>query len=318
MTLAVSDLKVSESGDLVIVSNTRSRNSLPDSTCVAIAGHFGFEHGRPKLILRAKPELLFSEKTGRTIEGLERGAEGWILVTEDDGSAAFKTFQPAEAQLFDGRVNFTRRDPRLSQAEIALVGAELFRRASHPVLKRRLDPLEPTLGDFEVQDRVEGSFTRADARQQAYLYRYSSTNGLVITEQDEVVAHYSGDPGDYAHFIASHRAPDLNDDGLDEIVLVCANDDSSDLYAHVFSLGPSGASHLGGATLFTSTNLPAGGVMASQETAYRGVATGSALAGQRYVRLADGSWSAQGESEWLQLEDAGRFLLRRLDDGRGL
>lgn len=234
--------------------------------------------------------------------------EDWTKV---DGRAEFRTLQPTTVALFDGRDDVTRGGRELASSEIALLREELAKRASLPVLVRRLGQLHPTLEDFEVRDWCDGSFTRAGARQRATLYRYSHTNGLVVTENQEVVAHYSGDPGDYALFLACHRAPDLNGDGLDEIALVGGSQDTPDLDAHVFSLRPFGATHLGGCPVFTRTTDPGDGpgVGEVQDTAYRAVAAGSALFRQRYVRYAEGPWRAQGTREAFQLEDPARYLL---------
>jgi hypothetical protein len=75
-----------------------------------------------------------------------------------------------------------------------------------------------------AMDIAQGSFTRADSRQQALLYRFCQTghnralNGIAVIENDRMVAHilYSGGWDN-----AIGAMPDLNGNGLSEIVLAC-------------------------------------------------------------------------------------------------
>lgn len=224
--------------------------------------------------------------------------------------------QPSPLQLFDGRQAISGKGSKLPSSEVALVKSELQKRAGHPVLKRRLDQLNPTFDEFEVRDWADGSFTHKGAKQRAYLYRYSYTNGVVVTEGGKVVAHYSGDPGDYALFIASSKSPDLNGDGRSELVLLCNTEDTADVFAHFFTLGPAQARHLGASLVFTSNVVPGEDPVPDEEiqdTAFKVTASGPKLSQQRYVKHADGAWKAQGTSEVLKLEDPGRLTLSRLD-----
>ncbi len=239
----------------------------------------------------------------------------WLLLALTVWATA-TVAQPAPVQLFDGRQAISGKGSQLPQNEVALVKNELQKRASHPVLRRRLDQLNPTFDEFEVRDWADGSFTHKGAKQRAYLYRYSYTNGVVVTEGGKVVAHYSGDPGDYALFIASSKLPDLNGDGRSELVLLCNTEDTADVFAHFFTLGPAQARHLGVSLVFTSNIIPGDDPVPDediQDTAFRVTASGSKLTRQRYVKHADGAWKAQGTSEALKLEDPGRLTLFRLD-----
>lgn len=224
--------------------------------------------------------------------------------------------QPSPLQLFDGRQAISGKGSQLPAGEVALVKSELKKRAGHPVLKRRLDQLNPTFEEFEVRDWADGSFTRKGAKQRAYLYRYSYTNGVVVTEGGKVVAHYSGDPGDYALFIALSKTSDLNGDGRSDLVLLCNTEDRADILAHFFSLGSARAAHLGASLVFTSNIVPGEDPVPDEEiqdTAFKVTASGPKLTQQRYVKHADGAWKAQGTSEALKLESPGLLSLSRLD-----
>ncbi len=224
--------------------------------------------------------------------------------------------QPAPVQLYDGRSAISGKGSKLPAAELATVKTEVKKQANHPVLKRRLDGLNPTFEEFEVRDFVDGSFTQKGAKQRAYLYRYSYTNGVVVTQGGKVVAHYSGDPGDYALYFAMSKAPDLNGDGLSDLVLIRNTEDTATIYAYVFSLGAGKSTYLGAATVFSSNVLPGEDPLPDEQiedTAYRATAAGSKLSHQRYVRHLEGAWKAQGTAEVLKLENSRQVTLSNLN-----
>ncbi len=224
--------------------------------------------------------------------------------------------QPQPVQLFDGRQAISGRGSSLPAAESAFVKNEVRQRANHPVLKRRLEGLNPTFEELEVRDWTDGSFTRKGAKQRAYLYRYSYTNGVVVTENSKVVAHYSGDPGDYALFIAARKAPDLNGDGRSDLVLLRNTEDTPDITAYVFSLDKTQSSYLGATLVYTSNIRPGEDPVPNEEIediAYKASGTGSALSRQKYVKHGDGGWRAQGTAEAFKLEGGAQVVLSRLD-----
>lgn len=175
---------------------------------------------------------------------MKRIALALLLVT---GLAA----QPVP--LFDGR-SYLKAVQKPGKAESAAVKAEVRRRSQEKFLKKRLDGLVSGNFDeaFEIRGMAKGSFTRAGAAQQAVLYRYSYTNGVVVLEGGKVVAHYSGDPGDYALFVAIFSAPDVNGNGLSEMILLRNVEDTPDIYAYFYDSG----AYQGAATVFSSNLLP--------------------------------------------------------------
>lgn len=233
-------------------------------------------------------------------------------------STVAATAQPQPVQLFDGRQAISGRGSSLPAAETTLVKNEVRKRANHPVLKRRLESLNPTFDEFEVRDWADGSFTRKGAKQRAYLYRYSYTNGVVVTENSKVVAHYSGDPGDYALFIAARKASDLNGDGRSELVLLRNTEDTADITAYVFSLDRTQSNYLGATLVFTSSIRPGEDPVPNEEiedTAFKATGSGSTLSRQKYVKHGDGGWRAQGTAETFELEGGAKVVLSRLDQG---
>lgn len=219
---------------------------------------------------------------------------------------------PAPVQLFDGRQAISGKGSKLLSTELATVKSEVKKQANHPVLKRRLNGLNPTFQEFEVRDFADGSFTQKGARQRAYLYRYSYTNGIVVTQGGKVVAHYSGDPGDYALYFAMSKAPDLNGDGRNDLVLIRNTEDTATISAYIFSLGAGKATYLGETTVFSSNVLPGEDPLPDEQiedTAYRATAEGPKLTHQRYVRHLEGAWKAQGTPEVLKLEGSARATL---------
>ncbi len=155
--------------------------------------------------------------------------------------------------LFDGR-SYLKAIQKPGKAEAATVKAEVLRRSQEKFLKKRLEGLTNGKFDeaFEIRGMAKGSFTRAGSAQQAVLYRYSYTNGVVVLEGGKVVAHYSGDPGDYALFVAIFSAPDMNKNGLSEMVMLRNVEDTPNIYAYFYDSG----AFQGATTVFSSNVLP--------------------------------------------------------------
>lgn len=178
--------------------------------------------------------------------------------------------QGASAQplpILDGR-SYLKSVVQPDSATSSVVREEVRRRAQEAYLQKRLANLAgPNFDDeFEIRGCARGRFTSGVANQTAVLYRYSYTNGVVILDAGKVVAHYSGDPGDYAHYTAIAAAPDIHQNGLSELILFRNVEDSADIYAYLFD----GGSYLGAATVFSSNlrggdDLPAAQI---RDTAY--------------------------------------------------
>jgi hypothetical protein len=127
------------------------------------------------------------------------------------------TWMPAGAQ---GRLVFDPREPvqtaPATRAEIALLD-----RVVRPAAVRFWRNEHECHGEITVIDAVAGSFTRTGAAQRAILYSWCQPaaaigfGGIAIVERGRVVAHLSegGVPWDLA------RAPDVNGDGRDELLL---------------------------------------------------------------------------------------------------
>lgn len=175
-------------------------------------------------------------------------------------TTALSSAQPTPRNLFDGR-SYLKAMAKTSSADASLVKAEVRKCAQQTFLKKRLSGLAGNFEeDFKVCGSASGAFTRPGARQQAVLYRYSYTNGVVVLERGKVAAHYSGDPGDYAHYLAIAAAPDINQNGCSELILFRNVEDSSEIFAYLFER----STYLGAATVFES-NQRAGDEPVSDE-----------------------------------------------------
>lgn len=218
------------------------------------------------------------------------------------------------APIFDGR-SYLKAIQKPTKAESTIVQAEVKRRSQEKFLKKRLEGLDAGKFEeaFEVRGVAAGSFTRAGAAQRAVLYRYSYTNGVVVLEGDKVVAHYSGDPGDYALYVGIFAAPDLNGNGLSEMVLLRNTEDTADVYAYFFDSGK-----YQGATMVFTTNVRPGEDPPPnekiQDLAYAVRAQGAKLQRETYRRGAKGPWTVKSGFASFQLESKGRSdQLQRID-----
>lgn len=217
--------------------------------------------------------------------------------------------------LFDGR-SYLKAIQKAGKAESATVTAEVRQRSQEKFLKKRLEGLDSGKFEdsFEIRGVAKGSFTRAGAAQQAVLYRYSYTNGVVVLEGGKVVAHYSGDPGDYALFVAIFSAPDVNGNGLSEMILLRNVEDTADIYAYVYDSG----AYQGATTVFSSNLRPGEDPLPDnkiEDLAY----VVSAERGPKYFRQTfrrgkQGGWTVKAASAPFALDKkAGPAKLTRID-----
>jgi hypothetical protein len=163
---------------------------------------------------------------------------------------------PASVLLFDGRMLDGKETmPGPSLAELPTVEAEVKSRLGDPKLESLLmGETALTQENFQARLSVEGSFTRPGAKQKALFYRLGLGNGLVIVEDDKVVAHYAGSPGDYALY--TYLVPvDANADGLTDLLLYRNVEDNEDIYAYLFLMEASGPRFSGATTVFSSNVL---------------------------------------------------------------
>lgn len=162
----------------------------------------------------------------------------------------------------------------------------------------------------EAEPRVlaaaSGVFTEAGAAQDAVLYlvslwpRCCPKVGLAVLDGDRVVRNVTFESPTQG----LRAAPDLDGDGLDEVVLTSTfgMGGSWETSATVLSLGPEGPRSHGSTALFTSdcgTGRPG-----ATEAAVRVLATpGPAFSAERYTKTCDVAvWTAEGEAAPLTLD----------------
>ena len=217
--------------------------------------------------------------------------------------------------LFDGR-SYLKKVVQPDSATSSVVREEVRRRAQEAYLQKRLANLAgPNFDDeFEVRGCARGQFSTGRVTQTAVLYRYSYTDGVVILEDGKVVAHYSGDPGDYAHFTGIAAAPDIRRNGLSELILFRNVEDSADIYAYLFD----GGTYLGAATVFSS-NLRGGDEMPAdqiRDTAYQVRAqpgTNPAFSRVTYQRGKSTNWKQVRASTPFLLDRSQAVTMKRID-----
>lgn len=127
-------------------------------------------------------------------------------------------------EIFDGRKDldfrdYSKEETQIAQAEFDRKKAEIKEKFGD---KYCYEPEEEKIG---VNSIVEGSFTKPNSKQKAFLYTLCSSGsshfgvgGIVIFENGETVSHYVyGENGlDQGMFALS----DINKDGIDELVLL--------------------------------------------------------------------------------------------------
>ncbi len=183
------------------------------------------------------------------------------------------TVQSKTIELFDGRGGEVK-NTKPSTADAALVEKAVRVKAKEVFLEKQLEGLTDDTDwekAFSVDGVVEGAFTKANSKQKAVLYRFSYTNGVVILEDGNIVAHFSGGPGDYAFYFAIKALPDVNQNGLSEIVLFRNVEDNADVIAYLFESKNDGMNFLGEAKYFTSSYIAGDDTDSekAKQTAYR-------------------------------------------------
>ncbi len=166
--------------------------------------------------------------------------------------------QTKTIELFDGRKGALGH-AKLTEVDLALVEADVRKRSKEPFLTERLGTLGQNVDwkrEFKILDVAEGSFTKPGAAgQRAVLYRYSYTNGVVILSDGDIVAHYSGGPGDYAFYTAIRSLPDVNKNGLSELIMFRNVEDNDDIIPYLFEANGDKIKFLGEAGYFASSYI---------------------------------------------------------------
>lgn len=143
----------------------------------------------------------------------------FLLVLFSISVAEISGVEKIEAQnllpIYDGRVE---------SASPVSPGADegIIKRNAIPKARQIWKDHEGCQEDFSIIDAAKGSFTKPNAVQKAYLYRYCETghnfanNGIVIMENGQIAAHvvYEGGTDN-----AIGALPDINGNGLSELII---------------------------------------------------------------------------------------------------
>lgn len=256
-----------------------------------------------------------SEKTD------ENKAAGGTAANENKSAVENKTAknessenaQKKSIEVFDGRGGAVK-NTKPSEAEIALVEKDVRVKSQEDFLKKQLGGLAENVDwskEFSVSDVAEGAFTKPNSKQKAVLYRYSYTNGVVIVEDGNIVAHFSGGPGDYAFYTAIKSLPDVNQNGLSEIILFRNVEDNEDVIPYLFESKDGAIKFLGEGKYFSSS-YAAGDDTDSEkakQTAYRVTVEPSknpTFLQETFERTASkGSWKLTKKAEKFSWEKRG-------------
>lgn len=227
--------------------------------------------------------------------------------------------QTRSIELFDGRSGSVKYG-RLSTADGALVEADVRKRAKDGSLKAEVFADFNWKEEFSIDDVAEGAFTKPGANERALLYRYSYTNGVVILSDGDIVAHYSGGPGDYAFYIAIKSLPDVNKNGLSEIILLRNVEDSEDIIPYLFEVKDGAPKFIGEAGYFDSGYEAGDGTNAekTKQRAYRAIVKPSKTPEfwhETYERNGSkGKWRLAKKAEKFSWEDrGGEYNMTRID-----
>ena len=130
--------------------------------------------------------------------------------------SASSVFAQAPVVLYDPLVK--PPDVTFSPADEALVKEKLV-----PAVRSRWSEFDGCDGsNLNVVGAIDGSFTKTGTKQRAIVYELCQTgngfanNGLAVIENGAVVAHFAEEGG---WDLEVSRSPDLNKNGLDEIVI---------------------------------------------------------------------------------------------------
>lgn len=168
-----------------------------------------------------------------------------------------ETAQKKSIEIFDGR-NGEVKNTKPSDAETALVEKDVRVKSKEEFLKNQLGEFAANVNwteEFSVSGTAEGAFTKPNSKQKAILYRFSYTNGLIVTENGNIVAHFSGGPGDYAFYTAIKSLPDVNQNGLSEIVLFRNVEDTEEIIPYLFESKDNTIKFLGEGKYFGSSYI---------------------------------------------------------------
>lgn len=125
--------------------------------------------------------------------------------------------------IFDGRKSEDKSDKEASSSEKDFVWKEF--KKSESLIKEKLGDQycnDPVTEQVEIYGVAEGAFTKPNSTQKAYLYyscelgRGFGLGGIVIAEDNKLVAHYAGQVS-WSEVI--HSLSDINKNGLNEILL---------------------------------------------------------------------------------------------------
>ena len=160
---------------------------------------------------------------------------------------------------------------------------------------------------LEVQSAGEGAYTRAGAKQKLLFYRADGTNGMVVIESGKVVAHYTGNPGDYALY--TYLVPaDVNSDGLTDLLLFRNVEDGEDIDATLFTMAAAGPVFAGATAVFTPNasagETPAPGVKADAYVVTVRPGASPVFQRESYQRESKGSWKLAKPLAEFSLQDS--------------
>jgi len=186
--------------------------------------------------------------------------------TTDDKFAKNKPSENEKAkpvEIADGR-EVNNRSEVTQTAEKSFVEKEV--RPKEAVIKKlaEMEDYEYASDAFSVSSVVEGSFTKPNSKQKAYLYTLSISDemkyppqidGIIIAEDGKVISHYvkQGVRGSYDSL---KTLPDINQNGLDELVLNPSNSINFDKFQKSVEIyeAADGLINLGSFLTFTYDN----------------------------------------------------------------
>lgn len=151
------------------------------------------------------------------------GEKGHAAEMTNVNKVPAKTPQETAVEIADGRkFDSDKTEKEASTADQNFVSKE-FKSRETQIREKLADNYcsEPNDAEVNIYNAVEGSFTKSDAKQKAYVYsicelgRGFGVGGILIAENDVVVAHYVGQIGWSARL---STLPDINKDGVAEIL----------------------------------------------------------------------------------------------------
>lgn len=222
---------------------------------------------------------------------------------------AVSSFGQAEKPIliYDGR---TREEISTAptQAETKIVENEVIKKEA--VIKTK-SSVECDENDFFIIGSASGSFTKEKSSQTAYLYvlcrsaRTFGIGGIVIVENGKIVSHNTYGDNGLAIDIAS--LPDINQNGLSEIVLISSGmgQGYSSGVIEIVEIGAKGITSFGFADTY-SDDYGVGNDKSSA-TAYKI----TAQRGKTPVYFRETYTQKGEETKWILTKKAQKFLLRK-------